>query len=106
MPKKRKRKVSKNGKQNYSTGWNPDVKFNVNIEPETLYEIIAIILIVIAGITILSIFHLASKLGVIWLHFLKVSIGWTVMFLPLILIGLAVILFYHQKYKVKPKNAD
>ncbi len=102
MPKKRKRKANKKRRENYSTGWNPD--FSLNIEPETLYEITAIVLITVAVITILSLLGLASKLGEAWLHLLKISIGWTSIFLPIILLGLAIVLFYHQKYKVTRLN--
>jgi len=102
MPKRRKRKIYKRPRNNYSAGWNPDI--SLNIEPETLYEITGIILITVAVITLLSIFGLASKLGEIWLHLLKMSIGWTSIFLPFIFLGLAIILFYHQKYKVTRLN--
>jgi DNA segregation ATPase FtsK/SpoIIIE, S-DNA-T family len=102
MPKKRKRKISKKQQKSYSAGWNPDISFN--IDPDTLCEIIAIILIAVAGITILSLFGLASKLGQAWLHLLKTSIGLSCIFLPFIFLGLAIVLFYHQKYKVKLLN--
>jgi hypothetical protein len=82
MPKRRKRKIYKRPRNNYSAGWNPDI--SLNIDPETLYEIIGIILLTISGITLLSVFGLAAKLGQIWLGFLKLSIGWTSIFLPFI----------------------
>jgi S-DNA-T family DNA segregation ATPase FtsK/SpoIIIE len=102
MPKRHRKKINRKKRQDYSAGWNPNI--GLNIDPETLYEIIAIVLIAISGITILSLLGLASRLGQVWLDILKMSIGWTSIFLPFILLTLAIVLFYHQKYKLKLIN--
>lgn len=102
MPRKKKKIRKINKKKSYSAGWNPD--FELSIKTETLYEIIAIILIVLTIITILSFFNLASILGQNWLRILKLTVGWAVIFLPVIFLGLSIVLFKHQKYPFKKIN--
>jgi len=102
MPRKKKKIKKINKKKSYSAGWNPD--FELSIKTETLYEIIAITLIVLTIITILSFLNLASILGQNWLRILKLTVGWAVIFLPVIFLGLSIVLFKHQKYPFKKIN--
>jgi len=107
MPRrKKKKKTNKNNKRKqskvYSAGWNPDLE--LPISQEALYEIIAIFLALLGIFTLLSLLGVAAKLGNIWAHLLKISIGWTRLFLPIIFLSLSFILFYHRKYKIKLIN--
>ncbi len=90
-----RRKYKRKRKSEYKPKW------DINIDPKTKQEVLAVILIGIGVITLFSIFQIAGPWGKYYYKILKVLIGWSIFWIPIILGGLGYALLYREKYPVK-----
>ena len=98
MSKKRQRKNTNN------TPRKP-IQYEQNpITSETKKGIIIVLILVIAFLTILSLFNLSGSLGLYLKQFLGTVFGGGLYLFPIILIGLAYVLLSPEKFDPRPTN--
>ncbi len=76
----------------------------IKLKTDTAREILAVFLLIISGITILSLFGIAGKLGEVWSEFLRLIFGIIAFIVPIVLVVIGVLLFYPKKFKFKLSN--
>ncbi len=107
MPRKRKyTKRKKNYWQKrkkskyYRASWEPDFTLN----PEVARSITGIALVVLAIFSLLSILGMAGPLGQLWYGILKLSSGWSAIFITLLFGFLGYALLKSDQYEIKATN--
>lgn len=101
---KRKKESKKTLKRSKGGQLPPGLDFISKLSPETKKGILIMFLIVLAGLSILSLFGIAGPLGKHWENWLKIIFGFQVYLIPIILLGLAYVLFKQEKYQPKIAN--
>jgi len=93
LPKKKK-KDKKKDKGAKSIDW--------SLNPDTIREISAVVLIILGLLFILSIFNLAGKVGLFFAQALDLTFGIIGYLIPFVFIGLGIVLWNPQKYNIRP----
>ncbi len=75
-----------------------------DLNPDTAREVLAFVFLAIAIITLLAIFKLAGNLGNFWYGLLRLVVGLSTIFIPLLLGWISIALFYPEKYKIEVVN--
>lgn len=109
MAKRRRRKSYKRRKKVepkkflgiFKEGETPPENVMIKLKSDTARELLAVFLLVISGITLLSLFGIAGQLGEIWSEFLRLIFGIVAFPIPVILIIIGILLFYPNKYQFK-----
>jgi len=81
-----------------------DLEADLDVSPDTAREIIGVSLIVLGVVFLLAVLNIAGNLGVLLYSACKTGIGWSVVFLPVIFIGLGLGFLFPQKYLIKPST--
>jgi S-DNA-T family DNA segregation ATPase FtsK/SpoIIIE len=85
----------------FQEGEEPPQNALIKLKSDTAREMGAVLLLVISGITLLSLFGIAGQLGDVWGDFLRLMFGAVAFVIPVILIIVGVLLFYPQKFQFK-----
>ncbi|HAH04041.1 MAG: translocase FtsK protein [Parcubacteria group bacterium GW2011_GWA2_43_17] len=99
MPKKHKRKSSQNLSKREAAEYPREP-----IAAETKKGIMIVLVLVVAFLTILSLFNLAGSLGLYLKQILGVIFGGGLYLVPVILIGVAYVFLSPEKYDLRPTN--
>lgn len=101
----RPRKPAKRWLGVFKEGETPPEDAVIKLKSDTLREIIAVLLLVFASISFLSLFGIAGRLGEVLNDFLRLIFGIVAFIIPLILIAIGVLLFYPDKFRFKLSNS-
>ncbi len=72
-----------------------------DLKPETSRAILAVVVFVLALISLLSIFHAAGTFGRLWIHYVSLLFGIGVYVMPLLLVALAFAILNLKKFPTK-----
>jgi len=80
------------------------LNLDLELAPNIVREMIAVLLIGLGIFTLLAIMNAAGSVGQIFFGMLRLGLGWTSFVLPVILAGAGIALFYPVKYKFTATN--
>ncbi|MFC1686429.1 DNA translocase FtsK 4TM domain-containing protein [Patescibacteria group bacterium] len=110
MAKRRRRKYTYKRKKKvepkkflgiFKEGETPPENVMIKLKSDTARELVAVFLMVVSGITLLSLFGIAGRLGDVWGEFLRFIFGIIAFPIPVILTIIGILLFYPNKYQFK-----
>ena len=110
MAKRRRRKPSYKRRKKvepkkflgvFKEGETPPENVMIKLRSDTAHELLAVFLLVTSGITLLSLFGIAGRLGEVWSEFLRLIFGVIAFPIPVVLIIIGVLLFYPKKFQFK-----
>ncbi len=106
MARRKKRRSAR--KYNYrsyqSGGIFEDLNFDLELDPKVVREIFAILLVGVGVFILMCILDAAGYVGQYFYGGLRLGFGWTSFFLPLLLIGSGIAMFFPVRYKFKLAN--
>lgn len=103
--RKKRRSARKYNYRSYQTGGLfEDLNFDLELDPKVVREISAIALVGVGVFILMCILDAAGSVGQYFYGGLRLGFGWTSFFLPLLLIGSGVAMFFPVRYKFKLAN--
>ncbi|AKM84973.1 MAG: putative cell division FtsK/SpoIIIE [candidate division Kazan bacterium GW2011_GWA1_50_15] len=109
MARRRRRKTSNGRRYRYrsyqTSKWAEGLNFDLELDPAVVREMAAILLVGVGLFTLLAILGGAGDMGRIFYTTLRLGFGWVSFFIPLLLAGAGVAMFFPVRYKFKLANA-